>query len=61
MKKRVQERGKNSRRTDDNIDSLMKRFRTFEEDTMPVLDKYKENGKLVTVRNFLMLRFVNNI
>ncbi|KAF6002019.1 bifunctional uridylate/adenylate kinase [Cyanidiococcus yangmingshanensis] len=38
MERRLLERGRNSGRTDDNPDSIRKRFRTFMETTMPVLD-----------------------
>lgn len=46
---RLLERGKTSGRTDDNIESIKKRFRTFEETSMPVVDMYRGEGKVVQV------------
>jgi UMP-CMP kinase len=34
------------RRTDDNLESIRKRFRTFQEQTRPVLEHYERIGKL---------------
>ncbi|KAJ8613026.1 hypothetical protein CTAYLR_004052 [Chrysophaeum taylorii] len=31
-------------RSDDNVDSIKKRFRTYINDTMPIIDKYKTDG-----------------
>lgn len=49
MLQRLLERGKTSGREDDNVESIKKRFRTFEETSMPVVDMYREQGKLVEV------------
>jgi UMP-CMP kinase len=49
MLERLLERGKTSGREDDNVESIKKRFRTFEETSMPVVDKYRAEGKVVTV------------
>lgn len=38
LEKRVLERAKDSGRSDDNLESLRKRFNTFNKDTMPVVD-----------------------
>ncbi|KAI7861611.1 adenylate kinase-domain-containing protein [Spinellus fusiger] len=38
--KRLLKRGESSGRADDNIDSIKKRFRTFEETSYPVIEKY---------------------
>lgn len=35
---------KGSGRTDDNIESLMKRHKTYINDTMPIIEHYKELG-----------------
>lgn len=45
MMNRILERSKTSGRNDDNIDSLRKRFATFKNETMPIVDLYAENGK----------------
>ncbi|XP_065829208.1 adenylate kinase isoenzyme 5-like isoform X2 [Oscarella lobularis] len=46
MTQRLLERGKTSGRADDNEETIKKRFHTFRESTMPVLDYYEEKGKL---------------
>ncbi|CUM67699.1 uncharacterized protein PRCAT00005402001 [Priceomyces carsonii] len=49
MLKRLLERGKTSGRTDDNVESIKKRFRTFVETSMPVVDYYDKEGKVVKI------------
>ncbi|WRT69152.1 uncharacterized protein IL334_006136 [Kwoniella shivajii] len=46
---RLLERGKTSGRDDDNKESIVKRFRTFEETSMPVVDYYRKSGKVVEI------------
>lgn len=46
MERRLLERGKTSGRTDDNIASIKKRFRTFVETSMPVIQYYEAKGKV---------------
>ena len=46
---RMLERGKVSGRADDNIDSIKHRFVEYEAKTKPVLDYYKDSGKLYAV------------
>jgi len=46
---RLLERGKTSGRSDDNEESIKKRFRTFEETSVPVIDYYRERGKVVKI------------
>ena len=46
MTQRLLERGKTSGRTDDNEDTIKKRFQTFQDSTVPVLDFYSEKEKL---------------
>lgn len=36
-------------RTDDNVDSIRKRFATYVDSTMPIIDKFRSEGKVVTV------------
>ena len=48
LEERLIERGKTSGRTDDNIDSIRKRFHTYQAETMPVI-KYYDHQRLVTV------------
>jgi UMP-CMP kinase len=49
MLKRLLERGKTSGREDDNVESIKKRFFTYQSDTMPVLEHYKEQGKVAEI------------
>ncbi|EGG08091.1 uncharacterized protein MELLADRAFT_105319 [Melampsora larici-populina 98AG31] len=46
---RLIERGKTSGREDDNEESIKKRFRTFVETSMPVVNYYREKEKVVEV------------
>ena len=46
---RLLERGKTSGREDDNIESIKKRFRTYENDTMPVIQYYASQDKVAQV------------
>jgi len=47
MLERLLERGKTSGRTDDNIESIKKRFRTFVDTSMPVVDHFEKQNKVV--------------
>ncbi|KAM7222135.1 uridylate kinase [Rhypophila decipiens] len=49
MERRLLERGKTSGRSDDNIQSIKKRFRTFIETSMPVVDHYEKEGRVVKI------------
>ncbi|PSK43748.1 Uridylate kinase isoform B [Elsinoe australis] len=49
MERRLLERGKTSGRDDDNIESIRKRFRTFVETSMPVVDMFEKEGRVVKV------------
>ncbi|XP_046846578.1 UMP-CMP kinase-like [Xenia sp. Carnegie-2017] len=40
--RRIVERGKTSGRSDDNIHSLRKRFNTYKEQTMPIIEHYEK-------------------
>ena len=55
MEKRLLKRGESSGRVDDNIDSIRKRFRTFIDATMPVMDYYGKQHKVKTVSFYLFL------
>eukprot|EP00347_Sterkiella_histriomuscorum_P000705 403374821 len=45
MINRIMERSKTSGRNDDNIESLRKRFDTFRNETMPIVDLFASKGK----------------
>lgn len=49
MRERLLNRGKTSGRVDDNEASIKKRFKTFIETSMPVVDYYRKQGKVVEV------------
>jgi len=46
---RLLERGKTSGRTDDNEESIKKRFKTFVDTSMPVVDHYRKQGKVIEI------------
>lgn len=49
MLERLMERGKTSGRVDDNIESIKKRFKTFEETSMPVINMFAEQNKVIKI------------
>lgn len=49
MRKRLLHRGETSGRSDDNEESIIKRFRTFVETSMPVVTHFKEEDKVIEV------------
>ncbi|KAF2797797.1 UMP-CMP kinase-like protein [Melanomma pulvis-pyrius CBS 109.77] len=49
MQERLLNRGKTSGRADDNLESIKKRFRTFVETSMPVVDEFESQGRVVKV------------
>lgn len=50
MLERLMERGKTSGRDDDNIESIKKRFKTFIDTSMPVVEYFEKQQKVVAVR-----------
>ena len=49
MSERLINRGKTSGRTDDNAESIKKRFKTFVETSMPVVEYFEKQGKVVKI------------
>jgi UMP-CMP kinase len=49
MERRLLNRGKTSGRSDDNAESIRKRFRTFIETSMPVVDAFDHEGRVVKI------------
>jgi UMP-CMP kinase len=49
MQRRLLERGKTSGRSDDNEESIKKRFKTFVETSMPVVDYFASQGRVLKV------------
>ncbi len=50
MQERLLNRGKTSGRADDNEESIKKRFKTFEDTSMPVVEYFEKEGKVERVR-----------
>lgn len=46
MEQRLLNRGKTSGRADDNAESIKKRFKTFVETSMPVVEHFEKEGKV---------------
>lgn len=49
MQRRLLERGKTSGRTDDNAESIQKRFKVFVETSMPVVDYFDRQGRVIKI------------
>ncbi|KAL2824599.1 adenylate kinase-domain-containing protein [Aspergillus cavernicola] len=49
MEARLLKRGETSGRDDDNAESIRKRFRTFVETSMPVVDEFAKQDKVISV------------
>jgi len=49
MRERLLNRGKTSGRSDDNEESIIKRFRTFVNTSMPVVDHFSQEGRVIKV------------
>jgi adenylate kinase family enzyme len=49
LEQRILGRAKYSGRSDDNVESLRKRFVTYKEETMPIVDVFRKEGKVVDV------------
>ena len=49
LERRLLKRGQSSGRSDDNPDTILKRFRTFTEQSFPVIQDYILKGRCVTV------------
>ncbi|KAJ3092247.1 hypothetical protein HK102_009381 [Quaeritorhiza haematococci] len=49
LEQRLLERGKTSGRADDNIETIRKRFETFEAQSMPVVEYFEKEGRVVKI------------
>lgn len=49
MEQRLLKRGESSGRSDDNIESIRKRFKTYIDQTKPIINSYGQQQKLVSV------------
>jgi len=50
MEGRILKRGESSGRSDDNPESIKKRFLTYLHSTVPIVNNYEANGKVVKVK-----------
>jgi UMP-CMP kinase len=51
MQDRLLVRGQTSGRADDNLESIKKRFKTFVDTSMPVVDEFASQGRVVKVES----------
>ena len=58
LEKRLLERGKTSGRSDDNVAAAKKRFVTYRESTLPIVEHFRGLGKVVSVRGDQPVEFV---
>ena len=49
LESRLLERGKTSGRADDNIDTIRKRFKTFEEQSLPVVEYFEKDSRVLKI------------
>lgn len=49
LESRLLERGKSSGRVDDNMDVIRKRFKTFQEESYPIIQQYNQKGMVRTI------------
>ena len=49
LRERLLKRGETSGRVDDNLESIIKRFKTFVEQTMPIVEMYEKQGKVFRI------------
>jgi adenylate kinase family enzyme len=58
LEKRLLKRGETSGRSDDNMESIKKRFATFTDQSMPVVDYYTKSRHLVTINSTYLVETV---
>jgi UMP-CMP kinase len=49
MEERLLKRGANSNRSDDNLESIRKRFKVYSDETMPIIEIFKTQGICQTI------------
>ena len=49
MERRLLARGESSGRSDDNLESIRKRFRTYMTETVPIIESFREAGKVAQI------------
>ena len=59
MKKRILERQTQEQRTDDNEEIAIKRYKTYEKSSEPVLEYYKKSNLLKVINGELSITEIN--
>ena len=49
MQQRLLERAKTSKRSDDNVETIKKRFKVYYNETEPIIEKYKSQNKVLEI------------
>lgn len=49
MQKRVIERSKTSERSDDNLETMKKRFKVYYKETEPIIQRYQQNNNVIEI------------
>jgi len=49
MERRLLARGQNSGRSDDNLESIRKRFKTYMTETVPIIESFRAAGKIAEI------------
>ena len=57
--KRINETNLEKRRSDDNIDTLVKRIQVYKSNTLPILEYYKKKGIFEEVNGMLSIERVS--
>ena len=59
IKKRLSESTDSEKRSDDNLETLIKRVTVYKNMTLPIIDYYKEKGKLIKINGMLGIKEVS--
>ena len=54
-------RAESGDRADDNLETLRKRFKSYEEIQLPIINIYKEQVKFIIIKFFLKFLFEGNM
>ena len=59
IKKRLSESKDDEKRSDDNVDTLLKRVAVYKEMTLPIIDYYEKKNKLIKINGMLSIKDVS--
>ena len=59
IKKRLSESKDDEKRSDDNVDTLLKRVAVYKEMTLPIIDYYAKKNKLIKINGMLSIKDVS--